>query len=147
MRGDRPLNISRGIIAVALLTTLAACNSSTALNISDLEGIWVADAIVYTDNANSDTGVDTLRRDGASWQMTIRGDGAIAVTFDDGLGNVINIGGYVDQEEGLFIIDDEVYVVVRDSNRLTFSNANQMFEFDPSGGLVAATIRIEMGRI
>ncbi|MCH7992275.1 MAG: hypothetical protein IIC35_07645 [Gemmatimonadetes bacterium] len=87
------MNISRGIIAVALLTTLAACNSSTALDFSALTGVWIADAIVYTDNANPGTTVDVLVRDGASWQMSIQNNGGTAVTFDDGLGNVRSFGG------------------------------------------------------
>jgi len=147
MRGDRPLNISRGIIAVALLTTLAACNSSTALDFAALTGVWIADAIVYTDNANPGTTVDVLVRDGASWQMSIQNDGGTAVTFDDGLGNVRSFGGRFLADEGVVILDDEEYIVVRVSNRMTFTNANQMFQFDPSAGPVSATIRVEVGRL
>ena len=141
------MNISRGIIAVALLTTLAACNSSTALDFSALTGVGIADAIVYTDNAKPGTTVDVLVRDGASWQMSIQNNGGTAVTFDDGLGNVRNFGGRFLADEGVVILDDEEYIVVRVSNRMTFTNANQMFQFDPSAGPVSVTIRVEVGRL
>ena len=141
------MKIHRALTGVALGLGLMGCNDAAGLGLIQLRGIWIADSIVYTDNADANNTVDTVVRDGASWQMTVLAGGSVSAFVDDGVNTPQTLTGQAPRGSGTFTIGDVEYGSTRVLNDITLTNTAQMFEFDSVTGLVSATVQIFARRL
>jgi len=134
------------IIAVAM----SGCQQDTLLDfaIGDIAGLWTAESYEYVSNADVNTRVDLISRDGAFLTLTVDSSVSpptVGSSFDDGMGALTSGGGEVDLRNGTLRIGDDEYMIDHDGNSMTLTNPTTTFDF--GAGPVSSTLVIRMNRV
>ena len=132
------------LLAFAWLT-VGCGDDSTGLEAVDLHGIWVATVYEFTDNANPQSVVDIIQRDGASFRLTVDADGSASTLLDDGVGGNSSDSGTLNSSGTSLTLGGTAFEALRNSNVLTLTHPTDQFDFG-SGSSVSATLRIVLNR-
>jgi len=130
---------------LVFLGVAAACQDGTGLSADDLEGIWVATSYEFTDNANPQSKVDVIQRDGASFTLTVDDDGIASTLFLNGLGSSSSDSGTMSSAGDRLTVGGVTFDASRNGDVLTLTNASAQFDFG-TGSSVPATLQIELSR-
>ncbi len=140
------MSLRRLNLALCLGIMAAACgDDGTGLEAEDLQGTWTATVYEFTDNANAQNVVDVIQRDGATFTLTVDGEGTASTLFDDGVGGSSSDSGTLNSEGTILTLAGVPYSASREGDVLTLVDPEAQFDFG-DGSSVAATLRIVMGR-
>lgn len=139
------MRTSRAFTLLLATVALAACESTTSLDVPGLEGTWNANVIEFSDNAAPQTVVDLIQRDGATYSLTVEASGTAATLFDDGVGGSSSDSGSLNSSNSQLTLGGQTFDAVRDGDTLTLTDSDDMFDFG-TGDEVSATLRIVLVR-
>jgi len=138
------------LLGLVVAIAMSGCEKDTLLDfaIGDISGLWTAESYEYVSNADSNTRVDLISRDGAFLTLTVDGSVSpptVGSSFDDGMGGMTSGGGNVDLRNGTLQIGDDLYTIDQDGNSMTLTNPSTTFDF--GSGPVSATLIILLNRV
>ena len=138
------------ILGLFIAVAMSGCEKDTLLDfaIGDIGGLWTAESYEYVNNADANTRVDLISRDGAFLTLTVNNSVSpptVGSSFDNGLGATTSGGGDVNLRNGTLQIGDDEYMIDHSGNSMTLTNATTTFDF--GSGLVSATLVIQMNRV
>ncbi len=136
--------LASGVIGVFTLGVVGCDDDGTGLEAQDLRGSWAATVYEYTDNSDAVNVIDIIQRDGASFTLTVGGNGEASTVLDSGLGNTSSDSGRLNSTATTLTLGGGTFDAQRSGDVLTLIDANSSFDF--GNGSTSASLRIVMNR-
>jgi hypothetical protein len=138
------------MLGLVVAVAMSGCEKDTLLDfaIGDISGLWAAESYEFVSNADVNTRVDLISRDGASLLLTVDSrvsPPTVGSSFNNGRGTTTSGGGDVDLRNGTLQIGDDRYTIDQDGNSMTLTNPTTTFDF--GSGPVSATLVILLNRV
>lgn len=138
------------MLGLVVAVAMSGCEKDTLLDfaIGDISGLWTAESYEFVSNADVNTRVDLISRDGAFFTLTVDSSVSpptVGSSFNNGMGTTTSGGGDVDLRNGTLQIGDDRYTIDQDGSGMTLTNSTTTFDF--GSGPVSATLVILLNRV